>query len=336
MGGDKPALVDAQGRRMGRLRVSVTPRCNFGCVYCRPWEEMTGVGEERPGLLTFEEMTRVVRVGVGLGFTRVRLTGGEPLVRAGLVEWVRELRRIEGLGELTATTNGVLLGRLAGALKEAGLDRVNISLDSLNRETTHRIARVDALGQVLRGIDAAIEAGLTPIRLNAVVMEGVNDGELGDLARYAHGKGAVMRFIEYMPMGNARFESINRTVPVSRMREKLSAEGFELEHVPPRDESEPARLWRCRRTGARVGFISSMTDHFCGTCDRMRLTSEGSLRPCLHQDFEVDVRAVLRGGGGDAALEAKFREAAGGKWAGHRMNQFVPIYSKREMISIGG
>lgn len=319
---------------MKRLRVSVTPLCNFACVYCRPAEPLP---PPKPGeLLSFEEMTRVVRLAVSLGFTKIRLTGGEPLVRPGLTDFIRSLRAIPGLEEITATTNGALLTKLAQPLKAAGLDRLNISLDSLDRNTTRRIARVDVLDSVLAGIDAAIAAGLTPLRLNAVVMQGVNDTELPALVRYAHGRNAVMRFIEYMPMGNARFEETNRTVSVSRMRELLADAGFDLHHVPPKDDAEPARLWQCSRTGARVGFISSITDHFCSTCDRMRLTSEGALRPCLHQDFEVDLKPLLRSDATDQTLLEKFHQAAQGKWAGHQMNQFVPLFSRREMISIGG
>lgn len=321
-------LVDTHARTFGRLRISVTDRCNFACVYCRP---ESGLAFEEK-LLSFDEITAVATVAVRLGLTRIRLTGGEPLVRPNLPALVSQLRAIEGLDEITLTTNAALLPQLAKPLKSAGLSRVNISLDSLRQDTTEKIARVDVLSKVLAGIDAAIENDLTPLRLNAVVMRGLNDDELPDLVRYAHSKRAIMRFIEYMPMGTARFNNAT-TVPVAEMKQNLANAGFDLHHVKPTDPSEPARLWLCSRTGAKVGFISSITDHFCSTCDRMRLTADGFLRPCLHQDFEVDLRPHLHS---SPALENAFRQAAQGKWPGHRMTAFTPLYSKREMISIGG
>jgi cyclic pyranopterin phosphate synthase len=254
------------------------------------------------------------------------------LVREGIVDFVGEIAGMSGVREVAMTTNASLLARHAVRLRAAGLGRLNVSLDTLDRMTARRIARGDVLGSVLGGIEAALTAGFGDLRFNAVVMRGVNDQELGALVRFAHARGATMRFIEYMPMGSARFQPMNQSVSAGAMRERLAEEGFELVRDEGGDPSEPSRNWRCRVTGARVGFISSMTEHFCGTCDRMRLTSEGRLRPCLHQEFEVDVR----GRETDEAIAAGYAEAAAGKWAGHRMTQFVPLYSRREMISIGG
>jgi cyclic pyranopterin phosphate synthase len=291
-------------------------------------------------LLTFEEIARVVGVGAGLGLAKVRLTGGEPTVRHELPVLVRMLADIAGVRELSMTTNGARLDELAGPLKAAGLGRVNVSLDTLRRERAAELARRDVLPAVLRGIDAAVAAGLTPVKLNAVVMRGVNDDELADLVDFARERGAEMRFIEYMPMGVARLDEHNRTVAAREMLERLRGR-FDL--VPedqgvcgPDHASDPARRWVCKRTGARVGFITSISDHFCGTCNRMRLTAEGGLRPCLHQDAEVDVRKVLRSKGTDEDVGRAFREAAGLKWAGHHMTAFVPLYSRKEMVAIGG
>ena len=326
-------LCDRQHRVISYLRLSVTERCNFRCVYCMPAEGIALAPRDQ--LLTFEEIARVVRVGAELGLSKLRLTGGEPTVRRDLPDLVAMLATTPGIREITMTTNGVLLESLARPLRDAGLHRVNISLDTLRRDRAATLARRDYHDAVLRGIDAAVAAGLTPLKLNAVVMRDVNDDELGDLLAFAHSKGAQMRFIEYMPMGVARHDERNQTVPATEMRERLT-DRFDLIRDTAGDPHDPARGWVCRRTGARVGFITSISEHFCDTCNRMRLTAEGGLRPCLHQDAEADVRAVLRGGGDDEAVAQAFRDAANLKWAGHHMNGVIPLYSSKEMVAIGG
>lgn len=347
-------MIDRFSRPISYLRLSVTDRCNFRCVYCMPAEGIKTI--PKADILTFEEIARVVEVGVSLGLTKLRLTGGEPTVRADLPVLVRMLREIRGLGEISMTTNAARLAELAGPLRSAGLDRVNISLDTLDRDRAAAIARRDILPEVMAGIEAAIAAGLTPLKFNAVVMRGHNDQDLCDLAAFAHERGAQMRFIEYMPMGDARLDiddsSTRATMTAAEMRVRL-AERFDLvpepsptadgkavpstgDATPPADLHDPARGWYCRRTGTRVGFITSMSDHFCDTCNRMRLTAEGALRPCLHQDAEVDVRSLLRTGGSDARIADAYRQAAALKWEGHRMTQLVPLYSRREMVAIGG
>jgi cyclic pyranopterin phosphate synthase len=328
-----PTLSDRFSRPITYLRVGVTDRCNFRCVYCMPADGVRTI--PRSAVLTFEEIARVVRVGVGLGLRKVRLTGGEPTVRADLPVLVRMLRAIDGLGEISMTTNAARLTELAGPLREAGLGRVNVSLDTLDRTRAARLARRDVLPQVLAGIDAAVAAGLTPLKLNAVVVRGENDVELADLVAYAHGRGAEMRFIEYMPMGEARRDVGGGTVTAAEMLARLR-DAYDLARDDAADPHDPARGWVCRRTGARVGFITSVSEHFCDSCNRMRLTAEGSLRPCLHQDAEVDVRSLLRGGGSDEQVAEAFRRAAALKWEGHRMTQFVPLFSRREMVAIGG
>ncbi len=324
-------LHDRFHRLITYLRISVTDRCNFRCVYCMP---ATGIDiAPREDLLSFEEIARVARVGASLGVNKIRLTGGEPTVRRDLPTLVSMLKNIGGIEELAMTTNAVLLGELAAPLKDAGLDRVNISIDTLDRAKAFAIARRDDFDKVQRGIAAAHEIGLG-IKFNTVAMRGTNDDELGDLVEFARGYDAQIRFIEYMPMGEARFDEVNQTISAREMRLMLNQK-FDLveETRPPGD---PARGWICARSGARVGFISSMTDHFCETCNRMRLTAQGGFRPCLHQDAETDVRAVLRAGGGDDEIRAAYFEAAGLKWAGHRMNDVIPLYSSKEMVAIGG
>ncbi len=327
-------LHDTHGRRFAYLRVSVTPRCNFRCVYCMPADGVQLPAKDN--LLSLDEIARVVRVAADIGFSKVRLTGGEPLARPGVTDLVRDIAATAGIGEVTMTTNASLLPRHAEPLKRAGLSRVNISLDSLHRDTAATLARRDVLPSVLAGIDAAIAARLGPIKLNCVVLPGVNDGELGDLVRYAAERDLEIRFIEYMPMGLARLDAANRTVTATRMRECLANDGIELARVRRGHAADPAEAWEDRATGARVGFITSMSQHFCDACDRMRLTAEGELRPCLHQDAGVSVRGLLRDGGSDADLRQRFADAASLKWAGHAMNNLVPLHVSRDMVTIGG
>jgi len=324
-------LLDRFSRLLSYLRISVTDRCNFRCVYCMPAEGVEV--SPRDELLSFEEIERIAAVGATLGLRKIRLTGGEPTVRRDLPRLVSMLSAIEGVDELAMTTNAAMLGELAAPLRSAGMTRLNISLDTLDREKAARIARRDEWERVQNGINAACAEGFG-LKFNAVVMRGWNDGELGDLVAYANSYGAPMRFIEWMPMGETRFARSNTTVPWREMLQSLSPR-FDLQ---PEDATgnDPAKMWRCQTTGARVGFISSMSDHFCATCNRMRLTAQGGLRPCLHQDAEVDVRQLLRGGASDEELAMAFREAAGLKWAGHQMNEIIPLYSGKDMVSIGG
>ncbi|WP_207622031.1 GTP 3',8-cyclase MoaA [Alienimonas californiensis] len=324
--------MDRFDRRFRSLRVSLTPACNFACVYCRPADHRTF--QHGSALLSLGEIARVVRTAAGLGFRKVRLTGGEPLVRPHVPDLVADLKAIPGIAEVALTTNGSLLPRHAGRLKSAGLDRVNVSLDSLNREAAAKLAGRDVLAEVLAGLEAAASTGL-PVKLNVVPVRGVNDHEALDLALYGAERGWEVRFIEYMPMGRVAQSLPDATVPTAELRERL-AERFDLHPDPSVSASDPARRWVCRRTGARVGFISSLTENFCGACDRMRLTAEGQLRPCLHQDAGVDVRGPLRAGADDAALAVLFNRAADAKWAGHEMTAAEPRFSERDMISLGG
>ena len=331
-------LVDRHGRGFRSLRISVTPACNFACVYCRPADHETF--RHGSALLSFPELVRVAGVAAGLGFTKLRLTGGEPLVRPGLPGLVRDLKAVRGVEQVALTTNGSLLPRHARALYDAGLDRVNVSLDSLNQETAAELAGKDVLADVLAGLDAAAAAGL-PVKLNCVPVRGVNDREAADLVRFAHARGWELRFIEFMPMGEAGrlldgTHADGATVPGAELRARLAAAGYRLRRDRLTPRSDPARGWVCDATGARVGFVGSLTENFCHACDRMRLTAEGQLRPCLHQDAGVSLRGPLRAGASDDRLAGFFRDAAALKWAGHRITADAPEYSAREMISVGG
>lgn len=327
-------LRDRFHRVLTYLRISVTDRCNFRCTYCLPEEGIEW--QPRSEILSFEEIEQVARAGAALGLTKIRLTGGEPTLRRDLPRLVAMLRAIPAVDELAMTTNASRLDELAAPLRAAGLNSVNISLDSLRPATAYSIARRDVFESVQRGIAAAQQAGLR-MKFNAVVARGVNDDELCALVHFAHERGAEMRFIEAMPMGQTAAAQRSAYVSSEEMRSTLSKE-FDLEREA--ETADPARGWRCQRSGARVAFISSVSEAFCGTCSRMRLTADGGLRPCLHQDAEENVRGVLRGGLAPDALqetlETAFRRAAGLKWAGHHMNDFVPLHSIKEMISIGG
>lgn len=326
-------LLDRYDRIISYLRVSVTERCNFRCVYCMPAEGIELAPHKE--LLSFEEIVRLVRVGVSLGLSKIRLTGGEPTIRRDLPELVAMLNSIDGIKEIAMTTNGARLFELAEPLKKSGLSRLNISLDTLRSDRNRELTRRDQLPAVLKGIDAALDSGFTSLKFNTVVLRGINDDELCDLVSFAHKRKSQIRFIEYMPMGAARLDERNRTVKMQEMLERLKNR-FELMPEENKGANDSARGWVCRQSGARVGFITSMSEHFCDSCNRMRLTAEGGLRPCLHQNAEVNVKNILRSGGDDKDVAEAFRRAAALKWAGHQMNAFVPIYSRKEMLRIGG
>jgi cyclic pyranopterin phosphate synthase len=326
-------LQDRYHRVISYLRISVTDRCNFRCTYCLPADGIEWL--PRSEVLSFEEIARVVRVGSSLGLTKIRLTGGEPTARKNLPELVRLIRAVPGIEEISITTNASRLRELARPLREAGLDRVNISLDTLQREKMQQISRRDFYDEVMQGIGAAVDNGLSPLKFNCVAMRGVNDDEFCDLLEFAHRHGAQMRFIEYMPMGEARFTTQQQYISAPEMREILS-QRFNLQSVNTPNPNDPARLWRCADTGATVGFITSISEHFCDSCNRMRLTAEGGLRPCLHQNAEVNIRGLLREGGNNEQLMQAFHDAAALKWEGHHMNDTIPLYSSKEMIAIGG
>jgi cyclic pyranopterin phosphate synthase len=336
-------LVDGFGRVHRDLRISVTDRCNFRCTYCMPAEGLPWL--PRQDLLTYEELTRIARVCVErFGFDGIRLTGGEPTVRAHLPVLVEQL---SALGvDLSLTTNGATLRLLADDLAAAGLRRINISLDSLRRDRFLEITRRDEIDKVLDGIDAALEAGLDPVKLNVVVMRGVNDDELVDFAAFGRDKGVHVRFIEFMPL-DAQQEWTNDQVVTQDEIVRTIGAAFPLEVVPESIRgSDPAARWRYTdgggtnggRTngGGDIGVIPSVTHAFCESCDRVRLTAEGSLRHCLFATREMDLRTLLRTGASDDELAAAIQAEVGAKWAGHQINQVHFIRPAKSMSQIGG
>ena len=324
-------LVDGFGRVHRDLRISVTDRCNFRCTYCMPAEGLDWMARE--DLLTYEELTRVARVCVErFGFNGIRLTGGEPTVRANLPVLIEQL---SSLGvDLSLTTNGTTLTNLAPALVSAGLERINISLDSLKRERFEQITRRDELDKVLEGIDAAVSAGLAPVKINCVVMRGVNDDEIVDFARFGRERGVTVRFIEFMPL-DAQGEWTNEQVVTKAEIVAAIGDVFPLEPVAER-ESDPAARWRYVDGGGEFGVIPSVTEAFCESCDRVRLTADGMLRHCLFATRELDLRTLLRNEATDDDLAAAITAEVGAKWAGHQINQVHFIRPARSMSQIGG
>jgi cyclic pyranopterin phosphate synthase len=324
-------LVDPHGRTVRDLRISITDRCNLRCRYCMPAEGLAWLPREE--LLTYEEIERVARVCVErFGFTGIRITGGEPTVRAHLPVLVEKLAALGT--DLSLTTNGATLRLLAGDLRAAGLRRINVSLDSLRLETFFAITRRHALDQVLDGIDAAIEAGLSPVKVNCVLIRGVNDDEIVDFAAFGRERGVTMRFIEFMPLDADEGWTPGTVVPGAEVVAAIAAV-HPLEPVEVRG-SAPAERFRYVDGRGEIGVIASVTQSFCGSCDRVRLTAEGMFRNCLFAVKETDLRAILRAGGSDDDLAAAIAADVGRKWAGHSIGQVNFIRPDRSMSQIGG
>ncbi|MGY6501580.1 MAG: GTP 3',8-cyclase MoaA [Acidimicrobiales bacterium] len=323
-------LVDGFGRVHRDLRISVTDRCNFRCTYCMPAEGLQWL--PRDEVLTFEEIERIARLLVErYGFDSIRLTGGEPTVRADLPGLVQRLAPLGA--DLAVTTNGATLRTHAEPLARAGLSRINISLDTLRHDRFVEITRRDELDRVLDGIDAALSAGLEPVKINAVMMRGVNDDELLDFARFGRERGVTVRFIEFMPLDASGGWTDEQVVTQAEIVERIGAE-FPLDPVVR--GSEPAERFRYRDGAGEIGVIASVTQSFCSSCDRVRLTAEGQLRSCLFSIDETDLRSLLRSGADDDALAAAVEATVGAKWAGHNIGQVHFIRPHRSMSQIGG
>ena len=330
-------LIDPFARRVKDLRVSITDRCNFRCAYCMPEEGMQWLPKNE--LLTYEEIGCVARVCVErFGFEAIRLTGGEPLVRAHITRLIEQLAPL-GV-DLALTTNGVKLGETAHDLAHAGLRRVNVSLDTLDRATFLALTKRDELERVVAGIDAALDAGLSPVKVNSVVMRGVNDDEIVELARFGRSKGVGMRFIEFMPLDAQGEWSRDKVVPAAEILERIDAV-FPLAPVETHD-AEPATRFEYRDGVGDVGVIPSVTEPFCDSCDRVRLTAEGQFRTCLFALEEFDLRAELRTGAGlaepdlDDRIASAIERAVGTKWAGHHIGAADFVRPDRSMSQIGG
>jgi cyclic pyranopterin phosphate synthase len=325
-------LTDSFGRVVRDLRVSVTDRCNFRCSYCMPAEGM--VWQDRSELLTFEEITRVVGVCTSrLGVEGVRITGGEPTVRAHLPVLVRQLAGLSPRPDLAMTTNGASMRLMAEDLRGAGLDRVNISCDSLRRDRFAEITRRDALPAVLDGISAAKAAGFDPVKVNCVLMRGVNDDEIVDFAAFGREHGVSIRFIEFMPLDAQDQWQAGSVVPSQEVLDTI-ARRFPIE--PVAHGPEPASRFRYADGAGEIGVIASVTQPFCASCDRVRITADGQFRTCLFALDETDLRAVLRDGGSDDDVEAAIRAAVAGKWAGHQIGNVTFVRPPRSMSQIGG
>ena len=325
-------LVDRYGRVHSDLRISVTDRCNLRCVYCMPEEGMTFL--PRSELLTFEEIERVARVARGVGVTSLRLTGGEPLVRRGIVELVSRLKPL-GFDDIALTTNGTQLRPMAEALKAAGLTRVNISCDSLRADRFASLRRRGNLSTVLDAMDAAETAGLTPLKVNVVLLRGDNDDEILEFAAFARSTGRIVRFIEFMPLDAQGQWNRDQLVPGREVYERINAE-WPLEAVADPLRLAPAERFRFVDGAGEIGMISSVTEPFCGTCNRLRLTADGSIRNCLFSDDEHSVRDLLRGGGSDDEVVTQLRHAVWAKFPGHAINEPSFLAPHRSMSMIGG
>ncbi len=332
-GTDQPRLVDRFGRVHRDLRVSLTDRCNLRCTYCMPAEGLPWIAS--PDLLTADELVRVVGIGTTLGITDVRLTGGEPLVRPDAVDIVARFAALPGAPRLSMTTNGLRLAALARPLAEAGLSRVNVSCDSLSRETFQRLTLRDRLDDVLAGIAAARDAGLTPVKVNAVLIRGVNDHEADPLLRWALSEGVQLRFIEQMPLDPQH--AWNRAMMITReeILDRLTSAGFVLTPVPGRG-SAPAEEFVIDGGPATVGIVGSVTSPFCDACDRVRLTADGQWRSCLFARSEADLRPLLRSGAPDSALVDLMAAEVVAKQRGHGIDEPAFHQPQRPMSAIGG
>ncbi|WP_436759825.1 GTP 3',8-cyclase MoaA [Streptosporangium sp. V21-05] len=328
-------LQDSFGRVATDLRVSLTDRCNLRCSYCMPPEGLEWL--PKPELLTADEIVRLVTIGVErLGITEVRYTGGEPLLRRELLDIVTRTTALDPVPQVSLTTNGIGLSRMAASLAAAGLHRVNVSLDTLDRETFKELAHRDRLADVLQGLEAADAAGLRPVKVNTVLMRGINDHEAVPLLRYCLERGYELRFIEQMPLDAQHGWRRENMITADEILATLKAD-FDLADADAAERgSAPAELFLVEGGPARVGVIGSVTRPFCGACDRVRLTADGQIRNCLFATDESDLRAAMRGGAGDDELAERWRSAVRIKKAGHGIDDPAFLQPSRPMSAIGG
>lgn len=319
-------MKDNFGREINYMRISITDRCNLRCTYCMPEEGIENIGHEQ--ILSFEEIERVVKAAATLGIKKFRITGGEPLARKGVVQLVEKLTKIEGVEEVTMTTNGTLLDKFASDLKKAGLSRVNISIDSLNPTKYRKITRGGDIEEAYAGINAATKAGLTPVKLNVVAMKGFNDDEILDFVQLTYQYPFEIRFIELMPIGNAEVGEEFDLITVEDIKEKLPA------LRPVQGPHGVADTYKYPGATGTIGLISPMSRHFCGECNKIRLTADGKLKPCLHSNREIDLSEVLKHGSDEDVQEA-IKNAILNKDERHHLNEgATPI--ERDMNKIGG
>lgn len=328
-------LIDGFGRVATDLRVSLTDKCNLRCTYCMPAEGLDWL--PKPQLLTDDEVVRLVRVGVELlGIREVRYTGGEPLLRRGLVDIVRRTTALTPRPQVSLTTNGLGLAKLAAPLHEAGLDRVNVSLDTLDRDTFQKLSHRDRLADVLAGLTAAADAGLVPVKVNTVLMRGINDADAVQLLAYCLERGYELRFIEQMPLDAQHGWRRDNMITADEILDMLSPVYDLVPDGPSVRGSAPAETFVVDGGPARVGIIGSVTRPFCGACDRVRLTADGQIRNCLFAREESNLRDVMRAGISDAELADRWRAAVAGKRAGHGIDDPSFLQPARPMSAIGG
>ena len=325
-------LIDRCNRKLNYLRISITDRCNLRCIYCVPYDFIPKLPHKE--ILRYEEILNVVRISVGLGISKVRITGGEPLVRKGVYGFLKRLTKIEGLVDISLTTNGVLLKDNINKIKSAGIKRINISLDTLNRKKYRKITGYDFFDQVWEGIELAHKMGFDPVKLNVVPLKGVNDDELTDIAALSIAYPFHIRFIEYMPMGTSQMES-DRHLFGPEIKKRIDQFG-KLIPVEKGMNDGPAERFKFESARGEIGFIRPISRHFCNTCNRLRLTASGQLRPCLMSDVQVDLKALLRKGCSDAELAEVFLQAVRLKPLGHNLSGDHPVGVSAQMCAIGG
>ena len=325
-------LIDAYNRYLNYLRISITDRCNLKCIYCVPRDQIPRLSHDE--ILTYEEILRVVQVGVKLGISKIRVTGGEPLVRKGVYDFLSELSRLDGLADLSLTTNGVALKDNLNQIKSAGIKRINISLDTLKREKFFRITGRDRFHQVWQGIERAREMAFYPIKINVVALNGINDDELIDMAKLSFDQPFHIRFIEYMPIGQSQMGN-GPLLLAPEIKKRISVLG---NLVPVRNSANdgPAQRYRFEGALGEVGFIHALSHHFCDRCNRLRLTARGQLRPCLLSDLHEDVRGPLRSSCSDDQLAEVFFKAVSHKPSDHNLALQNPTRVCGQMYSIGG
>ena len=325
-------LVDGFGRVHNNLRISITDRCNFRCVYCMP-EEMEFYPREV--ILSYEEIMRLTRIAAGLGVDKIRLTGGEPLVRRDLPTLIRGMVDLGVLRDLSLTTNGARLGEMAQELWDAGLRRINVSLDSLDPAKFAELTRRPLFDAVMRGLDAAVRAGFSPIKVNAVAMKGYTESELVAFAELARERRYQVRFIEFMPLDGDNEWDVSQVLTAREILDTISAV-YPLEQVSVPGSSDPATLYRFRDGRGEIGIIPTVTEPFCSSCNRIRLTADGKLRHCLFAVQETDLKTPLRAGASDEELAWLFVDCVQAKWAGHGISQAGFVKPERNMSQIGG
>jgi cyclic pyranopterin phosphate synthase len=325
-------LEDRYCRRLNYLRISVTDRCNLRCIYCVPRDALPRLAHG--DILRYEEILRIVRVGVSLGIDKIRITGGEPLVRKGLMAFLQRLQAMEGIREVNLTTNAVLMGAFLERLRAIGIRRLNISLDTLRRERFARLTGQDCFKQVWANILQACEMGFAPLKINVVAMKGINDDEFADIAALTQERPFQIRFIEYMPMGNPRLPR-DPFISNEDVRHRIAPLG-ELAPIARNTNDGPAERFRLAGAVGEIGFISPRTHHFCGDCNRLRLTASGHLRPCLLSDRELDIKKLLRRGAEDQALADMIIRAARSKPSRHQLDDISGKSVCTQMNAIGG